>query len=160
MTHFFFKKMESIFKKVDEFFYGNSFVLVDLKQKGNKGNYILEVFVDKKENFGIDELAEINRNLWKHLESEDMHKGIMKIIVSSPGTENPVKYFWQLEKHIGREVELKLKTGDVVSGKLVNLTDMAKEELQIEIKEKKEIKLLKFLFGELSELKIKLSFKK
>ena len=152
--------MERIFKKVDEFFYGNSFVLIDLKQKGNKGNYILEVFVDKKENFGIDELAEINRNLWKYLESEDMDKGIMKIIVSSPGTENPVKYFWQLEKHLGREVELKLKTGGVVSGKLVNLTDMAKEELQIETNDKKDIKSLKFLFGELSHLKVKLSFKK
>lgn len=152
--------MENILKKIEEFLYGNSFVLIDLKQRGNKGNYILEVFVDKKENFGIDELAEISRSLRNYLESEDMDKGIMKIIVSSPGTENPIKYFWQLEKHIGREVELKLKTGDIITGKLVKLADMGKEEFQIEIKEKKVVKSLNFKFGDLSQVMIKLSFKK
>lgn len=145
---------------IEEFFAGNSFVLIDLKQKGNKGYLILEVYIDKREIFGIDEIAEINKNLWKLLEEKNLDKGILKIIVSSPGAENPFKFFWQMEKHIGRELELKLKTGEMVTGKLEEIVDFDKEEFQIQIKEKKEIKSLKFLYGDLSEAKIKLSFKK
>jgi ribosome maturation factor RimP len=145
---------------IEEFFSGSAFTLIDLKQKGNKGSIILEVFIDKKESFGIDEIADVNRNLWKLLESKNSDKGILKIIVSSPGAENPVKFFWQLEKHIGRELELKLKTGEFVSGKFIEITDSEKEEFLIQVKEKKEIKSLRYFLGDISEVKIKLSFKK
>jgi ribosome maturation factor RimP len=148
------------FNIIKEFFTGNSFVLIDFKQKGNKGNLILEVFIDKKEKFGIDEIAELNRNLWKFLEERNSNKGILKIVVSSPGAENPFKYIWQLEKYIGRELEMKLKSGEMISGILEEISDLKKEEFKIQIKEKKDIKYLKFLFGDLSEVKIKLSFKK
>ena len=145
---------------VNDFFASTDFVLIDFKQKGNKGYLILEVYIDKRESFGIDEIAEVNRNLWKLLEEKNLDEGILKIIVSSPGAENPFKFFWQLEKHIGREFELMLKTGETVTGKLEEIVAFEKEEFQIQIKDKKEIKSLKFLFGDLSGAKIKLSFKK
>jgi ribosome maturation factor RimP len=153
--------MENNFSNIiDDFFTGSDFVLIDFKQKGNKGSFILEVYIDKRTSFGIDEIAEANRNLRKILEEKNLDKGILKIIVSSPGAENPFKFFWQMEKHIGRELELILKTGETVTGKLEEIVDFEKEKFQIQIKEKKEIKSLNFLFGELSEAKIKLSFKK
>lgn len=153
--------MENTFLNIiEEFFTGSSFVLIDFKQKGNKGYLILEVFIDKREKFGIDEIAEVNRNLWKFLEEKNLDKGILKIIVSSPGAENPFKFFWQLEKHSGRELELKLKTGETITGKLDEIIDLKKEEFQIQVKEKKDIKYLKFLFSDLEGCKIKLSFKK
>ena len=145
---------------IDDFFTGSPFALIDFKQKGNKGYLILEVYIDKRESFGIDEIAEVNRNLWKLLEVKNLDKGILKIIVSSPGAENPFKFFWQMEKHIGRELELKLKNGEIVSGKLEEIIDAEKEEFQILKKDKKEIKSYKYLFGDLSGAKIKLSFKK
>ncbi|MFA5403473.1 MAG: hypothetical protein WC358_00900 [Ignavibacteria bacterium] len=145
---------------IEEFFTDNSFILIDFIQKGNKGNLIFEVFIDKRESFGIDEIAEVNRNLRKFLEEKNLDRGILKIVVSSPGAENPFKYFWQLEKHIGRELELKLKTGEVVIGKFEEIIDIKKEEFRIQVKEKKDIKLLNYLFGDLTGIKIKLSFKK
>jgi ribosome maturation factor RimP len=141
------------------FFEGSDFALIELLQKGNKGNLILEVFVDKKEIFNIDELAKINKDLWKHLEEKDADKGILKIIVSSPGAEKPVKFFWQLKKHIGRELEIKLKNGEEWTGKLEELND-SREELNVLVKINKEFKNIIVLFGDTAEVKIKLSFKK
>jgi ribosome maturation factor RimP len=134
--------------------------LIDLIQKGDQRNVFLEVFIDKKEKFGIDEIAEVNRNLRKIFEEKNIDKEILKLIVSSPGAENPFKFFWQMEKHIGREVEIKTKNDEIVSGKLEKIIDFKKEEFQVLIKEKKETKILNYLFGDISEAKIKLSFKK
>jgi ribosome maturation factor RimP len=145
---------------INAFFKDSGFVLIDFKQKGNKGNLILEVFVDKKENFNIDEIAQANKDLWKYLEEKNADKGVLKIIVSSPGAENPLKYFWQVEKHIGRELDIKMKSGEILTGKIVALSNTAKEEIDLQVKDKKEIKNIIILFGDISEVKIKLSFKK
>ena len=145
---------------INGFFKDSDFVLIDFKQKGNKGNLILEVFVDKKENFSIDEIAQANKDLWKYLEEKNADKGILKIIVSSPGAENALKYFWQLKKHIGRELEIKLKNGEVLEGKFVEVSNPENEEIELQVKDKKEIKIIKVLFGDITEVKVKLSFKK
>jgi ribosome maturation factor RimP len=145
---------------VNEFIADSGFVLIDFIQKGNKGNLILEVFVDKKENFTIDEIARVNKDLWKYLEEKNADRGILKIIVSSPGAENPFKFFWQLEKHTGRELEIKLKSGDFLEGKFVEVKDSEREEIEIQVKEKKDIKNIRVLFGDIADVKIKLSFKK
>lgn len=152
--------MENYTKIIEEFLSNSSFTLIELKQKGDIGNYFLEVFIDKKEAFGIDEIAAVNRELWKYLEEKNIDKGISKIIISSPGAENPFKYFWQMNKHIGRELEIKTKSGEPVSGRLEEITDYNKEEFRITVKEKKEIKSLNYVFGDISEVIIKLSFKK
>ena len=145
---------------INAFFRDSGFVLIDLMQKGNKGNLILEVFVDKKENFTVDEIARVNKDLWKCLEEKNADKGIMKIIVSSPGAENPFRYFWQMEKHIGRELEIKMKNSEILAGRFLKISDIEREEFEIIVKEKKEIKNIKILFGDTAEVKIKLSFKK
>jgi ribosome maturation factor RimP len=152
--------MENIKNILNDFLKGTSFVLIDLLQKGDKNNVILEIFLDKKENFTIDELAVVNKKFWKYLEERNLEKEISKIIISSPGAENPFKYFWQMEKHIGRELEIKMKNGESILGKFEEISDINKEEIQIQIKEKKEIKSIRVLFGDISEAKIKLSFKK
>jgi ribosome maturation factor RimP len=145
---------------LNDFLKETPFVLIDLLQKGDKNNVILEVFIDRKENFCIDELAVVNKNLWKYIEEKNLEKGIDKIIVSSPGAEESFKYFWQLEKHIGRELEIKMKNGEIITGKFQGISDFEKNEIQIQTKEKKEVKLIKILFGDMTEAKIKLSFKK
>ena len=152
--------MENYSTIIENFIKTTSFVLIDLIQKGDQRNVFLEVFIDKKEKFGIDEIAEVNRNLRKIFEEKNIDKEISKLIVSSPGAENPFKFFWQMEKHIGREVEIKTKNDEIVSGKLEKIIDFKKEEFQVLIKEKKETKILNYLFGDISEAKIKLSFKK
>ncbi len=145
---------------INDFFKVSDFVLIDFKQKGNKGNLILEVFVDRKENFNIDEIAKANKDLWKYLEEKNADKGILKIIVSSPGAENPIKFFWQLEKHIGRELDIKLKNDEILAGKFVEVSNTEDEEIELQVKDKKELKNIRVLFGDISEVKIKLSFKK
>jgi ribosome maturation factor RimP len=153
--------MESKYSGIISDFLKNSrFVLIDFIQRGDERNIILEVYVDRKENFSIDELAEINKNLWKYIEDKKVEKGIAKVTVSSPGAERAFKYFWQMEKHIGRELEIKMKNGEAITGKLLRIVDEEKGEFEIEIKDKKENINKNINFGDLSEVKIKLSFKK
>lgn len=152
--------MENYKNIIEEFLKITSFELIELVKRGERSNILLEVFIDKEENFGIDEIAEVNRDLWKYLESNNLEKGISKIIISSPGTEKPMKFFWQLKKHIGRELEIKTGAGEITTGRLEEITDFLKGEFRISVKEKKEIKSLNFIFGEISEAKVKLSFKK
>ena len=157
---FFLKKLINYSEILNDFLKGTGFVLIDLKQKGENQINLLEVFVDKKENFGIDEIALLNKNLWKYLEENNIDKGISKIIVSSPGAENPFKFFWQMEKHLGWEVEFLTGNGEALSGKFEAIIDSEKKEFQILTKDKKNTKVLNFLFGSISGVKIKLSFKK
>lgn len=152
--------MENYKNIVEEFLKSTTFELIELVKRGERSNILLEVFIDREENFGIDEIAEVNRDLWKYLESNNLEKGISKIIISTPGADKPLKFFWQFKKHIGRELEIKTKTGETVSGKLEEVAENGKEEFRISFKEKKEIKNLNFIFGEISEAKVKLSFKK
>lgn len=148
------------FDIIKDFFEFSEFVLIDLKQRGDSKNIVIEIFVDKKLNFSIDELAVINRELWKYIEDIKLEKNISKIIVSSPGAETPFKHFWQMAKHLGREIEFKIKTGEIVSGKFVEITDEEKGDFILQIKEKKDIKSLKYNFYDLQDIKVKLSFKK
>lgn len=153
--------MESKYSEIIRDFFTNSqFVLIDFVQRGDSKNIVLEVFVDKRENFSIDELATINKDLWKYIEDKKSEKGIAKISVSSPGAEKPFKFFWQMEKHIGRELELRNKNGEIITGKFERIIDKNREEFEVVTKGKKEASSLNILFGDLSEVKIKLSFKK
>ncbi|MBI5404249.1 MAG: hypothetical protein HY959_12695 [Ignavibacteriae bacterium] len=152
--------MENYKNIIEEFLKTTSFKLIELVKRGERSNILLEVFIDKEDNFGIDEIAVVNRDLWKYLESNNLEKGISKIIISSPGADKPLKFFWQFKKHIGRELDIKTPSGESITGTLEELTDFVKGEFRISVKEKKEIKKMNFIFGEISEAKVKLSFKK
>jgi ribosome maturation factor RimP len=97
---------------------------VDVSVKpGNK----IVVLVDKLEGITIDECADISRNIEAKL---DRNIDDYELEVSSPGLTQPFKVKQQYFKNIGKEVDIVLKDGQKVIGKLLNMND---NEIIVEI---------------------------
>lgn len=133
--------------------------LIDYTLHGDIRRKVLEIFVDSENPVNLDELGEINKKLWEEINDKDEYKSISKIVVSSPGVDRPIKYLWQLKKHIGRTVSVKDTSSDVYIGKLIRVDEIG-EELAIAVKDKKNKTGVekRFLFSNLQEVKVKVIF--
>ncbi len=97
----------------------------------NKGENI-KVILDGYQKFNIDDCVNISRELKSEFGSE---LDDYNLEVTSPGLTAPFEVKEQYEKHKGEKVEVLLKDGNKVKGKLLNVFPD-----QIEIEEKKRIK--------------------
>ncbi|MGC8859212.1 MAG: ribosome maturation factor RimP [Ignavibacteria bacterium] len=133
--------------------------LIDYVLHGDIRRKVLEIFVDSEKPVNLDDLGEINKKLWEEINNKDEYKNISKIVVSSPGVDRPIKYLWQLKKHIGRTVSVKDTTSNIYVGKLTKVNETG-EELTIVVRDKKnktEVEK-RFLFSSLQEVKVKVLF--
>ena len=100
------------------------------------GNNI-KVFVDNDHGANIDKLVKLNRSLYKKIEESALFPGgDFALEVSSPGLDEPLKLTRQYIKNIGRDVEVILKDGQKLEGKLLEAND--DEILVEELKGKKK----------------------
>ncbi|MBX7043488.1 MAG: ribosome maturation factor [Ignavibacteria bacterium] len=152
--------MEEIIKSVIE---ATDYRIIELVIRGEKRTKVLEVFVDRKEGVNIDELAEISRELERRIEESHYAGELLKIIVSSPGIDRPFRYIWQLDKHVGRTLWLRLNDGSELEGKLNAVSDEA-GELMILVapdgKKKSDPVEALIKFKDVKEAKVKISFSK
>jgi ribosome maturation factor RimP len=97
------------------------YFLVDLKLKtGNK----LQVLLDADAGVSLGECITVNRALYKNIEEAGLFPpGEFELEVSSPGLDEPLKLTRQYLKNIGRPVEVILKDGRKVDGKLLSATE-------------------------------------
>ncbi|MBS1495042.1 MAG: hypothetical protein JST55_16165 [Bacteroidetes bacterium] len=146
---------------IENFFKDSDFKVIELVRKGDKDNKILEIYIDRTENFSIDEIAAITRGINKEFDENYKENDIAKISVSSPGADKPYKYFWQMVKHKGRPMEVTLNDNTQVTGKLVELNP-ENETFELEVRDEKKKNLLRniqYSFKDISEIKAKLLFK-
>ncbi len=149
------EKIINIVSKVIE---NNNLMLIDVQLRGERKNYILEIFIDSIDKIDFDILTDINDKIWSEIVSNRLDKEFSKFIVSSPGVDRPFKFFEQLYKHIGKELIIKMKNGDNISGKLIGLdNENSKNELTLECEgQTQEIK--KIYFNQIQSSKVKLKF--
>lgn len=165
-AHFFFVKMENDLKKIiDEYFENSNYKLVELVIRGEKGTKVAEIFADSREGVNIDELAKINRDLNELVDLKLQVKELSKLVVSSPGTERSFRYLWQIEKHIGRTLEIEMNDGEKIEGKLEKIENGDKGIIFLEILKKEKGKKLSsenraIEFNIIKESRVKISFKK
>lgn len=95
------------------------------------GNKIV-VFIDKLEGITIDDCVEISRKIEERL---DRNIEDFELEVSSPGLTQPFKVKQQYFKNIGREIDIILKNGEKITGKLINMND---NEIFVETLSKKK----------------------
>lgn len=137
------------------------YFLIDLEIRGEKKFKILEIFVDSRSELGLDKLSVLSREIWDEIAKSGLNEQISKITVSSPGIDRSFKYIEQLPKHIGREIEIKLNDGSVITGTLESVNE---NRGSIEIKHKPKRKEMKgnqseiIDFINIKESKIKLKF--
>ena len=148
---------EKIRKILISIFEGKNHHLIDVVIRGEKKNKIAEIYVDSENGINLDELSEISREVNSALDSDEIIGEFLKVVVSSPGAENPFKYCWQLKKHIGRVLSFSSE-GEASEGKLIDV-NCDSEELVFEVlKSKKEVMELRLKFSELENLIVKLPF--
>ena len=90
-------------------------VSVDIRPINN-----ISVFIDGDMGITIDKCVKLNRALYKQIVETGMYEdGSFGLVVSSPGIEEPLSMNRQYTKNIGRQVEVALKEGKVIEGKLI-----------------------------------------
>ncbi len=163
-THFFFMQSENELEEIarsviDE----TDYEIIDLIVRGEKRTKVLELYVDRRESVNIDELAGISRRLEEKIESGPLAGEMSKIVLSSPGAERSFKFIWQLQKHIGRNLEIVMKDGSKVEGRLLEVEEESgriKLEVAVAGKKKSDPVELDLNFGDINESRVKLSFSK
>ncbi len=156
--------METEIKNIAEDYFSRSdYKIIDYILRGEKGTKVLEIYVDNRKGINIDELVKINHELDDLIEEKIASADISKLQVSSPGAERSFKFIWQLEKHVGRDIEASLKGDEEVSGKLTMVSENdGKIGIEIQKKEKGKKNTEEYReinFGDILESKIKLKFK-
>lgn len=134
------------------------FFLVSLKVGG--GNQI-EVRVDSFEGIKMGDCVRLSRHIEGSLDREEEDFSLQ---VASAGLGEPFKVFQQYEKNIGRKVDVKLKGGEKILGKM--LSAIAHEGIVLETKNREKIgkkkqvvvKEHKLAFEQIDQTKIVISF--
>lgn len=86
----------------------NHFELVDVEYVKEGANWYLRVYADKEGGINIDDCVFISRALEEKLDQEDFIEETYILEVSSPGLGRPLKKDKDFERHLGKDVELKL----------------------------------------------------
>ena len=121
-------KNDDIEKALNELTGNTDFFVVDIQNKKGK----ITVFIDNYKGIKLEDCVRINQEL-RNLFAGELDE--YNLEVTSPGLDSPFKVHQQYEKNIGNKVEVLLKTGQKIEGKLLR-TD--KEGIALE--EKKRMK--------------------
>lgn len=140
------------------------YFLVEIKIKPTNN---VKVFLDGDQGITIEKCISINRALYKLLEESQLFpEGDFSLEVSSPGLDEPLKLYRQYVKNTGRLVEVVLKDGRKMDGKLleVNETSLVIEETKGKnlhgrpAGKKKELLLHNILFDNIKSTKLQIVF--
>ena len=134
-----------------------AYFLVEIKIKPTNN---VKVFLDGDQGITIEKCIAINRALYRKMEETALYpNGDFSLEVSSPGLDEPLKLFRQYKKNIGRPVEVILKDGIKVTGKMIDVLESAivVEETRGKNK-KKEVLQHNFQFDNIKSTKIQTVF--
>lgn len=119
---------------------------------GNKIN----VELDGDQGVGIDDCVKVSRYIESSFDREEED---FELQVSSAGIGSPLKNIRQFTKNIGREVSLRTTTGVDLVGKLKEVGDILVIELPADKKKKLLARSESFVWNEIKECKVRISFK-
>jgi ribosome maturation factor RimP len=96
-------------------------VLLKASLRGQLKQLVLDVVVDARQGITHNQCTAVSRYADEHLETHNLYSSVRAVEVSSPGAEAPVMHLWQLEKHIGRIVQVTDTSGVCIQGTLVSI---------------------------------------
>jgi len=131
----------------------NDVYLVDMEFRGRGKDRVLSIFVDTKEGITLSQITQLNHEISDLLDMQNVISGPYRLEISSPGLGRPLKYLWQYQKNINRELQVNYRDRDTqkeITGKLMNADE---EGILIELKNDK----LKIPFSEIIKSKVKIS---
>ena len=101
--------------------------VIDVVLRGDHRRPVLEVFIDAETPVTIEQCTRISRDLTGVIDAGRRLAGDYRLEVSSPGIERPLQHAWQYPKHVGRKVQVTVRTPDG-SRKLVGVLTAAGDE--------------------------------
>lgn len=100
-----------------------AYFLVEIRVKPTNN---VKLFLDGDQGVTIEKCISWNRALYKQIEEENLFpNGDFSLEVSSPGLDEPLKLLRQYKKNVGRPVEVILKDGIKVAGKMIDVNEEA-----------------------------------
>jgi ribosome maturation factor RimP len=131
--------------------------LIDVVIRGQARQLVLDVIIDAVDGVTHDHCRSVSRGIDERLEGDDYAGRLRTVEVSSPGAETPVKYLWQLRKHVGRSVRVKRTDATTVEGVLQRVDETG---LDVQPKQtKKEPKpLISIAADEVAEAMVMIMF--
>lgn len=100
--------------------------LVALEVKGEGKGKSVEVYIDSEKGVTTEICSTVSREVDRLVESAGIVRDSYRLTVSSPGIARPLKYAWQYGKHVGRQLEVKARSGEGLrsyAGKLESVSD-------------------------------------
>lgn len=88
--------------------------LIDLVVRGEGKGRAVEVFIDSEEGITTEICSDVSREVDRLISSSGLVRGSYFLTVSSPGISRPLKYPWQYRKHIGRQLEMTVRSNEGV----------------------------------------------
>jgi ribosome maturation factor RimP len=113
-------------KSVEECVSQRGAQVVDFIVRGERNQPVLEIFVDSPGPVTSELCATLSREIADVIEARDLVAGAYRLMVSSPGIDRPLKFAWQYGKHLGRSLQIRVRTGEStqgVEGKLVSANE-------------------------------------
>lgn len=129
-------------------------LLINAIVKSSNKKPSFEIFIDSKTGVNADSCAEFSREVKARLESSEVANLDYRLVVSSPGTDEPIKFFDQYEKHINREFKLSYMDGEEILSIEAKLIGISEEDLIFSYKKEE----LKINYNNIKKAKVKISF--
>ncbi|MFN9710779.1 MAG: ribosome maturation factor, partial [Bacteroidota bacterium] len=131
--------------------------LVEVRLRpGNK----IQVFLDADAGVSLGNCTKINRKLYPKIETAGFFEaGNFELEVSSPGLDEPLRLLRQYKKNIGRAVDVIMKDGRKICGKLLEADEQSVQVEETKGKGKKqELVLHTLLTEQIKTTKIQIVF--
>lgn len=99
--------------------------LEDLEIAGSGRRTVLRVVVDRDGGFGLDDVADLSRDVSAVLDDDDVLPGSYVLEVSSPGVDRPLTLPRHWRRNVDRLVLVEFTEGDAVTGRVVSASETA-----------------------------------
>lgn len=106
--------------------------LIDVTVRGPQQGRIVEIFIDNDSGVTSDLCASVSRQIGTRLNTEHIAPERYFLVVSSPGTDRPLRFLRQYRKHIGRNLSVKFREGGMSRKLEARLTGIADASIFIE----------------------------
>ena len=130
--------------------------LVDVEYVKENGRYFLRVYIHKDGGVNLDDCQNMSEAVSEKLDKDDPIRNTYYLEVSSPGLDRPLKTEKDLNRNMGKDIEIKLfsplEGKKNYEGKLI---DFNKESVKIE---EHNLNLLEISRGKISMIRLAVKF--
>jgi len=108
----------NVLAEIEEACQAAGVTLIGLEVRGQHKQLKLDVSIDAVNGITHEHCRAVSRGIDDRLAEDEFFDRFRAVDVSSPGADAPVKFLWQLKKHVGRTVRVETVDGEVVEGPL------------------------------------------